>query len=155
MFLQRALMSAVGLAAIGVMSFAVADAAQRPGYGWHHDWEHWGPMYGTRTEIRVTGTVEAVNTVSGPDDGGCCGVGGGTHVALKTTTESIDAHLGPTTWLRELGVNLTAGDVVEIVGWRVTMRGTPVLVAREITKGATTWTLRTSQGRWGPGPCWR
>jgi hypothetical protein len=154
MLLQRLLMSAVGIAAIGAMSFAVADAAQWPGHGWHHGWEHWGPMYGTRTVVRVTGTVEAVNTATGPDDAYCCGVEGGTHVTLKTTTESIEAHLGPTAWLREQGVKLTAGDVVEIAGWRVTMRGTPVLLAREITKGATTWTLRPGGGQRAWGHCW-
>jgi hypothetical protein len=143
MFLQRLLMSAFGIVAIGAMSVAVAGAAQH--HGWHHHWEHWGPMYDTRTEVRVTGTVEAVNNVTTPDRA-CCGVGGGTHVTVKTTTESIETHLGPTVWLREQGINLAAGDTVEVLGSRVMMRGIPVLLAREIKKGETTWTLR------GAGP---
>jgi hypothetical protein len=75
-------------------------------------------------------------------------------VTVKTTTESIEAHLGPTAWLREQGVDLTEGDVVDISGWRVTMGETPVLLAREITKGSTTWTLRHGTGR-GAGGCCR
>jgi hypothetical protein len=51
---------------------------------------------------------------------------------------SIETHLGPTVWLREQGINLAAGDTVEVLGSRVTMRGIPVLLAREIKKGETT-----------------
>jgi hypothetical protein len=108
MFLQRLLMSAVGIAAFGTISLAAANAAQWPHHGWHHGGEHWGPMYDTRNETRVTGSVEAVKNVAGRDDGYCCGAGGGTHVTLKTATESIDVHLGPTVSLREQGLNLAA-----------------------------------------------
>jgi hypothetical protein len=151
MFLQRMLIGAIGIAAIVAMPLVVAAAAQWPHHGRHHR----GPMYDAQTATRVTGTVEAVKNVTGPDDACCCGVGGGTHVTLKTATESIEAHLGPTTWLREQGVNLSAGDVVEIVGWRVTMRGTPVLLASDITKGATTWKLRPGAGRGASSRCWQ
>jgi hypothetical protein len=147
---QRVLMNTIGIAAIVAMPLVVAAAPQWPHHGWHHG----GPMF-TRSEMRVTGTVETVQSLTGPDGQCCCGAGGGTHVTLKTAAESIEAHLGPTEWLREHGINLTAGDVVEIVGWRVTMRGTPaVLLAREITKGATTWTLRPGAGRGAWGHCW-
>ena len=149
MFLQRLLMTVIGIAAIGTMSLAVAGAAQQPHHGWHHG----GPMYNAQTEARVTGTVEAVKNVTG-DDACCCGSGGGTHVTLKTATESIEAHLGPTVWLREQGINLAAGDTVEILGSRVTMRGVPVLLAREVKKGETTWTLRPGAGQGGRGHCW-
>jgi hypothetical protein len=143
-------MNTIGIAAIVAMPLVVAATPQWPHHGWHHG----GPMF-TRSEMRVTGTVETVQSLTGPDGQCCCGAGGGTHVTLKTAAESIEAHLGPTEWLREHGINLTAGDVVEIVGWRVTMRGTPaVLLAREITKGATTWTLRPGAGRGAWGHCW-
>jgi hypothetical protein len=56
-------------------------------------------------------------------------------------------------WLREQGINLAAGDTVEILGRRVTMRGVPVLLAREVTKDATTWKLRPGAGE-GWGHCW-
>ena len=109
-------------------------------------------MYDAQTATRVTGTVEAVKNV-GPDDSCCCGAGGGTHLTVKTATESIEVHLGPAVWLREQGVNLAAGDTVEILGSRVTMRGVPALLAHEVKKGETTWTLRAGQGRRGASPC--
>jgi hypothetical protein len=149
MFLQRLWTPAIGIAAIVALPLVVAADAQWPHRGWHHG----GPMHDI-TETRVTGTVEAVNDVAGPGGNCCCGTGGGTHVTVKTTTESIEAHLGPTAWLREQGVDLTEGDVVDISGWRVTMGETPVLLAREITKGSTTWTLRHGTGR-GAGGCCR
>jgi hypothetical protein len=148
MFLQRLLMSAVGIAAIVAMPLVAA--AQWP----HHGWHHVGPMFDARTETRITGSVEAVKLRSGPDGACCCGEDGGTHLTVKTATESIDVHLGPTAWLREQGVTLVAGDVVDITGWRVTMRGAPALLARDITKGATTWTLRPGMSRTGGGHCW-
>lgn len=143
MFLQRLLMSTAGIAALVVMPLVAG--AQWPHHGWHHG----APVFDTRTETRVTGSVEAVNTRPGPD-----GCEGGTHLTVKTATESIDVHLGPTAWLREQGVDLAVGDVVDIVGWRVTMSGAPGLLARDITKGATTWKLRPDAWRSGGGHCW-
>ena len=143
MFLQRLLMGAIAIAAIASMPLVVAAAAQWPHHGWHHG----GPMYDTQTEARVTGTIEAVTNVAGADDSCCCGVGGGTHLTVKTATESMEVHLGPAVWLREQGINLAAGDTVEILGSRVTMRGAAVFLAREITKGGTTWKLRPGAGR--------
>jgi hypothetical protein len=148
MFLQRLSIGAIGIAAIVAMPLVAA--AQWPHHGRHHG----GPVYDTRTETRVTGTVEAVKNLAGPDGDCCCGAGGGTHVTVKTATESIEAHLGPAVWLREQGINLAAGDTVEILGLRVTMRGVPVLLAREVKKGETTWTLRAGQGRRDWAHCW-
>ena len=151
MFLQRLLMAAVGIAAIVAMPHVVAAAGQWPHHGWHHG----NPMYDTRTETRVTGTVEAVNDLTCPNDDCSCGTGGhGTHLTLKTANESIEVHLGPAVWLREQGINLTAGDTVEVLGSRVMMRGVPALLARELKKGEMTWTLFAGQGRRGWGPCW-
>ena len=150
MFLQRLLTGAIGIAAIVAMPLVAAAAAQWPHHGWHHG----GPMYDAQAETRVTGTVEAVNNVTGPDGASCCGAGGGTHVTLKTATESIEVHFGPAVWLREQGVNLAAGDTVEILGSRVMMRGAAVLLAREITKGGTTWKLRPGAGRQAGSHCW-
>jgi hypothetical protein len=67
-------------------------------------------------------------------------------VTLQTASESIEVHLGPTVRLRENGINLAVGDPVEILGSRVTMRGVPTLLARQIKKGETTWTLPAGMG---------
>lgn len=141
MLLQRMLIGTIATAAIVAMPHVAAVAAQQTHHGWHHG----GPMSET-AEARVTGTVETVKNLASHDDDCCCGAGGGTHVIVKTATESIEVHLGPTVWLREQGINLTAGDTVEILGSRVTMRGVPVLRAREVKRGETTWTLPRAAG---------
>jgi hypothetical protein len=108
-----------------------------------------GPMYDTGTEVRLTGVVEAVDTMAAC----CCTecMGGGLHVTLRTATESIEVQLGPRAFLAEKKVSLAPGDAVEIVGSRIPMGGRTVLVARTIAKGDETVTLRDESGR----PLWR
>jgi hypothetical protein len=104
-------------------------------------------MYNASTEARFTGTVDAVTLVTpghhrlGP---------GGTHLTLKTATETFEVHVGPTAFLKANNINIVKGDAVEILGSRVTIGGGPALLAREIKKGDSTWALRDASGR----PLW-
>lgn len=107
------------------------------------------PMYDTKTEARFTGTVEAVETVAGPARSGRRGTGG-IHVTLKTATETLEVHLGPSAFMTDKKIDIVKGDTVEILGSRVTIDNEPVLLAREIKKGDHTWTLRDASGR----PLW-
>jgi hypothetical protein len=75
---------------------------------------------------------------------------GGTHVIVKTKTDTLEVHLGPTAYLTEQKITLAKGDTVEILGSRVTVDDEPVLLARQITKGTDKWTLRDASGR----PLW-
>jgi hypothetical protein len=43
-------------------------------------------------------------------------------------------------------VTVACGDTVTILGSRVMLSGAPVLLAKEITRGEETWTLRDSAG---------
>jgi hypothetical protein len=54
--------------------------------------------------------------------------------------------------LEEKNVTIATGDTLTILGSRITLGGTPVLLAREITRGEETWTLRDSAGLplWNP-----
>ena len=106
-------------------------------------------MYDVQTETTIKGTVEKVETITGPGVQGRRGLGG-THLMVKTETELLEVHLGPTAYLAEQKVTVEEGDVVEIVGSRVTINEKPVLIARQIKKGDATWTLRDASGR----PLW-
>ena len=110
------------------------------------------PMYDPKTETTITGTVESVDTVSPPAGQGRRSLGG-THLMVQTGTESIEVHLGPTTYLSEHKISVAKGDTVEILGSRVTIDGEAVVLARQIKKGDDTWTLRDPSGRplWGGG----
>jgi hypothetical protein len=108
------------------------------------------PMYDSSTEVRLTGTVEAVETVAGP--GRESRDMGGLHLTLKTAAESIEVevHLGPAAFLAEKKMTVAKGDTIEILGSRITMNDRVVLIAREIKKGEDTVTLRDGSGR----PLW-
>jgi hypothetical protein len=116
-------------------------------------------MYDTTTETTLKGTVEEVKTVSGMmDGGGRMAPGGrmgaqgmammqGTHIMLKTDAETIEVHLGPSAFLKEQKIEIGKGDVLEIVGSRVKIGDSDALIAREVRKGETSWTLRDANGR--------
>jgi hypothetical protein len=144
------------LAVVGTMSVATLQAGQGWHDRWHHGDYHHGSPYDVRTEARFTGTVTAIQHHAGPVDW-CCGGEGGTHLTLQTGAEKIAVHLGPAMFLMQSNITFTVGDAVEILGSRITLQGTPVVIAREIKKGETTWTLRDPSGRplWGHGGWWQ
>ena len=107
------------------------------------------PMYDTKTEAKFNGTVEAVEKVTGPARSGRRGMGG-THLTLKTASETLAVHLGPSAFMTDQKVDIVKGDALEILGSRVTIDKESVVLAREIKKGEKTWTLRDASGR----PLW-
>jgi hypothetical protein len=111
------------------------------------------PMYDTTTETTLKGTVEEVKTVSGMmGGGGRTGPQGmammpGIHVMLKTDAETLEVHLGPSAFLKDQKIEIAKGDALEIVGSRVKIGESEALIAREVRKGQTSWTLRDASGR--------
>jgi hypothetical protein len=117
------------------------------------------PMYDTTTEATLKGTVEEVKTVSGMiGGGGRMGPGGqmgaqgmammqGTHVMLKTDAETIEVHLGPSAFLKDQKIEIAKGDALEIVGSRIKIGDSEAVLAREVRKGQSSWTLRDADGR--------
>lgn len=104
------------------------------------------PRYDLSTETTVNGTVESVDQVTGPGGGrGRRGLGG-THIALRTGAAAIEVHLGPTAFMNEKKVAVAKGDVLEILGSRVTIDDEPVFLAKEVKKGDSVWTLRDAAG---------
>jgi len=74
------------------------------------------------------------------------GMADGLHLLLKTRDESIPVHLGPLWFLERQDFSLAAGDVVEVVGSRVTFEGMPALIATEVKKGDNVLRLREPGG---------
>ena len=133
----------VGIAAL-TLFVAVPLLAQAQGRGG-------GPRYDIATEATVTGTVEAVEQIAPPGGGrGRRGLGG-THLTLKTDSETLEVHLGPTSFLSEKKVAIANGDTLVVTGSRVTVDGDSVFIAKSVKKGDTTWTLRDAAGL----PLWR
>lgn len=101
------------------------------------------PAYDTSAETSIAGTV--VEVVQPQRDRMM-----GTHLLVKTNTETIEVHLGPANFISREGFTFTKGDSVEILGSKVPMRGSEVLIAREVTKDGQKLTLRDETGR----PLW-
>jgi hypothetical protein len=107
-----------------------------------------GTQYDLKTEMTLTGTVEDVMDV--PRTGAMSG----THLSLKTKAVTIHVHLGPTAFVKKLGIPFAKGDQVTVTGSRIKGEGFEAILARTVTKGDSVVTLRDKNGmpRWGMRP---
>jgi hypothetical protein len=107
-----------------------------------------GPMYDPSTETTITGTIEEIQTL----DSMCQS---GTHLTLKIDKGNSEVALGPTKFLTDQKLELKKGDQVQIVGAKANTRRGEMFVARQITSGGKTVTLRDDKGvpAWPRGLC--
>jgi hypothetical protein len=96
------------------------------------------PEYDVRAEVTIKGVVEDFHesTMKGDHPG--------LHLIVKTETETIEVHACPVRFLKELDFTLAKGDTITVIASRPA--GAEVAVAREITKGQTSLTLRDKTG---------
>jgi hypothetical protein len=134
---QRVSIVTAAVLVVGVVSIASAQGGRGL------------PMYDVKTETTITGTVESIESITGPGGRGRRGLGG-THLIVKTKADILEVHVGPTAYLTEQKITLAKDDTLEVLGSRVTIDDEPVLLARQITKGAHKWPLRDASGR----PLW-
>lgn len=100
-----------------------------------------GPAhYDVAAEVTVTGTVEEVRQTTGP------GPAAGTHVMLKTASDTLELALGPSRFMTQKKFNLGKGDQIEVVGAKTTIEDRDVLIVREIKRGSETMTFRDAKG---------
>ncbi len=118
-----------------VLTLAVAVAQPRKGRA--------KPLYDPATEKTISGEVLDVQQTQR-------GRVPGLHLMVKTESETVDVRLGPATFVQNQGFTFAKGDKVEILGSKVTVAGTEVLIAREVTKDGKKLTLRDNAGR----PMW-
>jgi hypothetical protein len=100
------------------------------------------PEYDPKAEVTFEGTIEDFHESKMRGDHP------GLHLIVKTDTETIEVHACPVRFMKELDFALEKGDVVKVVGSRPGGKG--VVVARQVTKGQTTLTLRDEKGE----PIW-
>jgi len=127
-----------------ITALAVTAAlAQTPGKG-----PGPGFQYDQSTETTISGTIEQISTV----DAMCHA---GTHAVVKTDKGNVDVGLGPTQFLTDQKLELKKGDKVEVIGAKAHTQKGEVFVARQITSGDKTVTLRDAQGvpAWPRGMC--
>jgi hypothetical protein len=96
--------------------------------------------YDRAHEITVEGTIETV--VKQPEPGSPAGL----HVVLESSRGTYDAHLGP--YLsKDMQEALHTGTPVQIVGAIETGHGHSYLLARQLTVGGSTVTIRSRNGQ--------
>jgi hypothetical protein len=119
-----------------------------------------GPVYDPQHESTVRGTVVDVKT------GGQGPLGwmvrshtlGFGHrrteqmlLLVKTDTDTIRIHVGPSAYVSEQHVQINKGDTIEVIGADVMLHGSRLILTREIRSAGHAWTLRDTTGQ----PLWR
>jgi hypothetical protein len=145
-----ALLPATGLAAQAPSAQSAAPA-QATGEQGH-------PEYDPSTEATFTGTVEDVR--GGPGRlswlmrAHTLGLGHKSAdtraVLLNTGTDTVRIVLGPAAFLRDRKIDLKKGDHLTVTGSAVTIDESHLVLAREIRRGESSWTIRTAAGQ----PLW-
>lgn len=99
-----------------------------------------GNRYNPRTVEVIKGDVVSVER-AGQD-----GAGRGLLLHVKTAKETIDVKLGPKKYVESQQFSFQANDKVEIKGSRVSINGTPTIIAAEVKKNNKTLKLRDDSG---------
>jgi hypothetical protein len=102
------------------------------------------PEYDVKAEVTIKGTVEDFH------ESKLRGDHPGLHVVLRTESdpEPVEVHACPLRFMTDLEFAIAKGDTITVVGSRPGGKGD--VVAREITKGQTSLTLRDKTGE----PVW-
>ena len=132
----------VGLAA----SIAWADSPiqWRGSPGWEPE-SAYCRLYDAKHVVTLNGTVQRVEKITPMK-----GMGYGVYLMLKTDSETIPVHLGPTEFVAKQPIQFHASDVVQVTGSRVSCDGKPALLAATIQRGSDTAKYRELNGR----PAW-
>ncbi len=98
-------------------------------------------LYNLKTEMTVSGEVVIVEEIV-PLKGMSYGV----HFMLKTGGRTISVHLGPAWLIENQDIKIMPGDLVEVTGSRIMLKGEPAIIAAAIKRGAETLKLRDKNG---------
>ena len=100
------------------------------------------PRYQQSTEVTLRGEVLYV----GDDVSATVG----TYVIMKDGHNEIQVYLAPHSFLDAQGIELRAGASMAIIGSRTQWNGGEIILARQLTQGSKTVTLRSADGapRW-------
>jgi hypothetical protein len=106
--------------------------------GWTQSASKTGPKYDAANEVKIKGVVEEVREIPGDLEG--------THLVVKTDTTTVLVYAAPGAFLKEIDTAFNKGDQVQVVGAKAPTAGQETIMAREITVGNNTFTLRDDKG---------
>jgi hypothetical protein len=96
-----------------------------------------GPKYDVKNEVKIKGVIDDVRQVPGSFEG--------TYLVVKTESKTVVVRAAPANFLKEIDTTFNKGDEVEVVGCKAPDAPEEIL-AREITVGQNTTTLRDDKG---------
>ena len=99
------------------------------------------PKFDPAHQVTFKGVVDQVQDYECPISGTL-----GTHLTVKSMTETVEVHLAPAKFLKDYGVVISKGDAVQITGTRTTFDGKPAMLARSIIVGNYTYSFRDDRG---------
>jgi hypothetical protein len=107
-----------------------------------------GPKYDAANEVKVKGIVEDVREVPGDFEG--------VHLVVKTDKGDVLVHVAPAAFLKDIDTSFKKGDEISVVGAKAPNTTEEEVLAREITVGTNSCTLRDDKGvpvwaGWKPG----
>ncbi len=141
MTIRRGLFLLIGIGLLFVgHSFADSPVRWQGTPGWEPE-SAYCRLYDAKKVVTVKGTVQRVEKMIPMK-----GMGYGIHMILKTDTETIPVHLGPTWYVEHLPVQLKAQDRVEVTGSRVPCDGKDIILAAAVKRGAETVKFREISG---------
>ena len=97
--------------------------------------------YDVATVTDVKATVVSIREVSKtePLDG--------LYLTVKSDkNETFDVYVGPSEFVKTFGVTFAKGDEIEVIGSKLKVDGTTLILAREVTRKDTTLILRDKNG---------
>jgi len=97
-----------------------------------------GPKYDVKNEVKVKGVIEDIREVPGPFEG--------TRLVVKTESKTVLVHVAPAGFLKEIDTAFNKGEQIEVVGCKAPDAPEEEILAREITVGQNTTTLRDEKG---------
>ncbi len=118
--------------------FVIAIATLVLPGAWAQKVKDTGPKYNPADEVKIKGVVAEVREVPGQWEG--------TALVVKTASGNVVVHVGPTDFLKEMDTSFKQGDAVEVVGAKAPNTTEEEILAREITVGNNSVTLRDDKG---------
>ncbi len=97
-----------------------------------------GPKYDGAQQVKIKGVIEEVRETPGEFEG--------THLVVKTDTGTVLVHVAPAEFLKEMETSFNKGDQIVVVGAKNTGTEGDEILAKEITVGNNTTTLRDEGG---------
>ncbi len=118
--------------------FSIAALSLALSYGSAQKMKDTGPKYDVGNEVKLKGVIDDIREVPGNFEG--------TLLVVKTDTGTVLVQLAPAAFLKEIDASFAKGDQVEVTGAKAPNATEEEILAREITVGTNTVTLRDDKG---------